>query len=377
MRKTIDPWKFTAGNYSIVWQGPVTTTMHHPQDDCEEEHRFDFMGTCVNQHVMAACWNNDDAKAMGLVPDMIPIHFIICREVPASSTARDLIMNESFQIPMANILQHHLMIIDDVVNSPAQIKEITIKIAIPNTELPSMEASYRDPDGDVHDIQETIVDDTWEAHRNRVHMLLICLTADVNAVAAIRNIIPEMDLYWKAYVHQMYPSEYELFTANLGDCIQEIKAGRVTSAESTNTYHDLIKPRYNSKILTMVSEGMAIVGQQLDSFDEATCKDIYETGNLNAANRDVTIVCDKIPGKEEAEPTHDEDCTPPEDSEKSSREVEETKIAQLLKEETESNPCFNFNNYKPGNTVPGWALDNTKAGFAQVKPEYKEIFDEK
>lgn len=377
MRKKIAPWKFTADNYSIIWQGPVTTSLNHPEDDYWEDPQFDFMGTCVDQHVMTACWISDESKAMGMVPDMIPIHFTICREVPVSSTARDLIMNESFQIPMANILQNHLMVIDDTVTGPSYIKAIKIKIAIPNNALPSMEASYCDPDGGVHDIQETIVNDTWEAEHKRIRTSLIDLATNVNAVAAIRSIIPEMDLYWKAYVRQMYPSEYEIFEANLGDCIQEIKAGRATSAESTNTYHDLIKPRYNSEILTMVSEGMGIIGHQLSSLDEATCKDIYESGNLNAANREVTLVCDEIPGKEKAKPNHDDDYIPPEDSEKGSRESEEMKIAQPLKEETEDNPCFNFNNYKPGNTVPGWALDNTKAGFAQVKPEYKEFFDKK
>lgn len=407
MCKKMTPWKFTSDNYSIVWQGPATTTLYHPSDDYEEERQFEFMGTCVDQHVMAACWRTDDAKSMGMVPSMIPIHFTICREVPTFSTARVLMMNESFQIPMAEILQTQLMVIDETVSDPCHIKAIKIKIAIPNNELPSMDAVYCDPDGEVHEIQETIVDNTWAHERKRVCIALIDLATDVDAVAAIRSIIPNMDVFWKAYVEQMYPSDYEIFKANLEDCIQEIQDGRACAAKDATTYRERIMPRYNPEIMTMVSEGMAIVGSQIKSLDEATCKDIYESresGPVVKKHKEVTLVCDDIPGKQKT-PTgpvdtssaFEEDNTPPEDSEKGSLEFEEydddyippkffsprelmeedAAEREELRKENKDNPCFNFHNYKPGNPVPGWAIDNTKEGFAQIKPEYKDYFDKK
>lgn len=389
--KQLPEWKFTRDNYSIVWQGPKTMHLYYPMDDDEEDESFPFIGNVVDQSIVCACWDNKNSKDMGLVPAMINVHITICKQIHNYSVSRGLITEGNFSILIDNILRNQLLSFGETVTSPRYVKAINIKIAIPNDNIPIINARYIDQDGDPWDFEELAIDEIRKDEAHRMAKYLVDLAGDINAIRKIRNIIPGMDGYWKDYVQEEYPDVYDPFEKKLLETMRHIKEDAAVSAEPAKpkTSREKLKSIYNNDILNMVVEGMIIRDKEIDKFSDsecdivaeslgnATCKDIYESGSISASNREVTLVCDETPGKEKAKPTHDEDCTPPEDSEKSSREFEEAKIAHLLKKETESNPCFNFKNYKPGNSVPGWALDNSKEGFAQVKPEYKDLFDKK
>lgn len=364
--KQLPEWKFTRDNYSIVWQGPKTMHLYYPMDDDNEDESFPFIGNVVDQSIVCACWDNKNSKDMGMVPSMINVHITICKQIHNYSVSRGLITEGNFSILIDNILRNQLLSFGEAVTSPRYVKAINIKIAIPNDNIPIINARYIDQDGDPWDFEELAIDEIRKDEAHRMAKYLVDLAGDINAIRKIRNIIPGMDGYWKDYVQEEYPDAYDPFEKKLLETMRHIKEDAAVSVEPAKpkTSREKLKSIYNNDILNMVVEGMIIRDKEIDKFTDSECDIVAES-------------LDEATCKEKAKPTHDEDCTPPEDSEKSSREFEEEKIAHLLKEETENNPCFNFNNYKPGSTVPGLALDNSKEGFAQVKPEYKDLFDKK
>lgn len=307
MREDKKLWKFTTNNYSIVWQGPVTTSMYYPQDDDPEDQQFAFTGICVDRRVMAACWYDDEAMHMGIVPSMIPIHFTICRQAPAISATRDLTMNESFQIPMDNILVNHILEFDNIITRPYQIKLIKIKIGIPNDDLPTIDAIYCDQDGDTYEIQKTLLGKMWEAEHKRIRSALIGLASDIDSIRAIQRIIPKMDGYWKDYVEEMYPDEYDSFEKALLNSLSTIRNSASRAAniavEKKATPRELIMPEWNIEILEMVVEGMAIYEKSIKGLSDDQCEAIWES--MSSITPEDVAAVDRI-RQENAKKTRDE-----------------------------------------------------------------------
>ena len=141
--KQLPEWKFTRDNYSIVWQRPVTMCPYNPIDDDEDE-GFPFIGNVVDQHIVCACWDNENTKDMGMVPAMINVHITICKQIHNYSISRDLIKDENFSILIDNILRNQLLSFGERITSHRYISYIIIKIAIPNDSMPIISDWYND-----------------------------------------------------------------------------------------------------------------------------------------------------------------------------------------------------------------------------------------
>ena len=364
MCKKLDPWKFTSDNYSIVWRSPESTTHYYTFDDDPEDRQFDFNGICVNQNLVCACWDNKDCRDMAMTPHMITVHVTICREEWNYMRGRDLMMNETFQLPVDSILRNHLIVFSEHVTSPRYISAIKIKIAIPINNQPSIEAYYCDPDGDVHDVEKTLLGENTKYDLNQKQRELNDLASDIEAIRKIRAIIPKMDGYWKDYVQEIYPDLYDSFEKTLLKSMEIIKSSADSAASASDlagkkkSARELIMPEVNVDILCMVSYGMVIYNREIARFTDSECEAVLEAMN-SVTPEDFEEM--KLIKKENEKINSADD-----------------KVLSELREETKDNPLFNYNNYEPqGHTVPGWAVDNTKEGFAQVKPEYKDLFPDK
>lgn len=292
--KMLNPWKFTRDNYSIVWQSPDTTTRYIPTDDEPDNEEFNFSGTCVTKHYVCACWDNEDTRNMAMVPCMITVHVTMCRQDHPYSLSRNLLMNQTFQIPIDNILRNQLVIFSDEVTSPRYISAIRIKIAIPNNSLPTIEAIYCDPDGDVHDVEETGFGEIAKDEDARIWKELKELASDIDAIRKVRTIIPRMDSYWKDYVEYMYPELYDSFEKELLKSMAIIKNSAMSAADAATmatkamSSRDRIQPQCNPEILDMVAQGMCIYKKEIDKFDDSQCEAIAES--LNIADHVDTIL---------------------------------------------------------------------------------------
>lgn len=297
--KQLPEWKFTRDNYSIVWRGPAAMHLYYPMDDDGEEESFPFIGNVVDQSIVCACWDNKNSKDMGLVPSMINVHITICKQIHNYSVSRGLITEGNFSILIDNILRNQLLSFGETVTSPRYVKAINIKISIPNDNIPIINARYIDQDGDPLDFEELAIDEIRKDEAHRMAKYLVDLAGDINAIRKIRNIIPGMDGYWKDYVQEEYPDAYDPFEKKLLETMRHIKEDAAVSVEPAKpkTSREKLKSIYNNDILNMVVEGMIIRDKEIDklsdsecdivaeSLDEATCKDIYESGNINASNR--------------------------------------------------------------------------------------------
>lgn len=280
--KKLDPWKFTRDNYSIVWESPDTTTHYIPTYDEPDNEEFDFSGTCVTKHYVCGCWDNKECRDMAMIPHMITVHVTMCRQDHPYSLSRSLLMNQTFQIPIDDILRNQLLIFSDVVTSPCYISAIRIKIAIPNNSLPTIEAVYCDPDGDVNPVEETGFGEIANAEDTRIWKELKELASDIEAIRKVRAIIPRMDSYWKDYVEYMYPDLYDSFEKvllNSMDIIKNSAASAMDSAKKLSA-REHIMPQCNPEILDMVAQGMGIYQKEIDKCDDSQCEAIAESMSI-------------------------------------------------------------------------------------------------
>lgn len=277
--KQLPEWKFTRSNYSIVWQGPVTMLHYNPIDDDEEDEGFPFIGNVVDQHIVCACWDNENSKDMGMVPAMINVHITICKQIHNYSISRDLITEGNFSILIDNILRNQLLSFGENITSPRYISSIIIKIAIPNDRMPIINARYIDQDGDPWDFEELAINEIKKDEAHHMAKYLVELAGDINAIRKIRNIIPGMDGYWKDYVQENYPDAYDPFEKKLLETMRHIKEDAVVAEDATKpkTSREKIKSIYNTDILNMVVEGMIIRDKQIDKFSDSECGIVAES----------------------------------------------------------------------------------------------------
>lgn len=276
--KQLPEWKFTRDNYSIVWQGPVTMCHYNPIDD-EEDEGFPFIGNVVDQHIVCACWDDENRKDMGMIPAMVNVHITICKQIHNYSISRDLIKDENFSILIDNILRNQLLSFGERITSPRYISSIIIKIAIPNDSMPIISAWYIDHDGNPCDFEELAINEIKKDEAHRMAKYLVDLAGDIDAIRKIRNIIPGMDGYWKDYVQKKYPDAYDPFEKKLLETMSHIKEDAVVAEEPSKpkTSREKLKSIYNNDILKMVVEGMIIRDKQIDTFTDSECDIVAES----------------------------------------------------------------------------------------------------
>lgn len=282
--KQLPEWKFTRNNYNIVWRGPASTCNYNPiLEDEEEGEGFPFIGKVVDQHFVCACWDNEESKNMGMVPSMIHVHVTICRQLLTNITARELMKDETFGIPIDAILRNHLMAFGDMagraVTSPIYIKSITVKIGIPNTGLPIIEAKYFDQDGDGWDFEELAIEEIRKDEANRMGNYLTDLAGEIDAIRKIQAIIPKMDSYWKDYVQEVYPDAYDPFEKKLLETMSHIKETAVVAIDASKpkTSREKLKTSFNADILNMVTEGMKLRNKEIDKLTDEECDIVAES----------------------------------------------------------------------------------------------------
>lgn len=277
--KQLPEWKFTRDNYSIVWQGPVTMCHYNPIDDDDEDEGFPFIGNVVDQHIVCACWDNENSKDMGMIPAMINVHITICKQIHNYSISRDLINDGNFSILIDNILRNQLLSFGENITSPRYISSIIIKIAIPNDSMPIISAWYIDRDGNPLDFEELAINEIKKDEAHHMAKYLVDLAGDINAIRKIRNIIPGMDGYWKDYVQEEYPDAYDPFEKKLLETMRHIKEDAVVAEEPAKpkTSREKLKSIYNNDILKMVVEGMIIRDKQIDTFTDSECDIVAES----------------------------------------------------------------------------------------------------
>lgn len=280
--KQLPEWKFTRNNYSIVWRGPANTCNYNPAfEDEEEGEGFPFVGKVVDQHFVCTCWDSEESKNMGMVPSTIHVHVTICRQMMTNSIARELMKDETFGIPIDTILRNHLIIFGHNVTSPRYVKSIIVKIAIPNDDLPTIEAKYFDPDGDSWDFEELAIEEIRKTEANRTGNYLADLAGEIDAIRKIRAIIPNMDSYWKDYVQEVYPDAYDHFERKLLETMRDIKEGAAVAAAAEDatkpkTSREKLKSIYNTDILNMVTEGMKLHDREIDKLTDEECDLVAE-----------------------------------------------------------------------------------------------------
>lgn len=284
MCKEIAPWRFTRKNYSIMWSGPANTCNYNPViEDEEEGEGFPFIGKVVDQHFVCACWDNEESKNMGMVPSMIHVHVTICRQLLADITARELMKDETFAIPIDAILRNHLITFGDmvghVVTSPRAIESIIVKIGVPNNGLPTIDAKYFDKDGDGWDFEELAIEEIRKTEANRMGNYLADLAGEIDAIRKIRAIIPNMDSYWKDYVQEVYPDAYDRFERKLLETMRGIKEGAAVAGDTSKpkTSREKLKSIYNTDILNMVTEGMKLRDKEIDKLTDEECDIVAES----------------------------------------------------------------------------------------------------
>ncbi len=282
--KHLPEWKFARDNYNIMWTGPASTCNYNPiLEDEEEGEGFPFIGKVVDQHFVCACWDSEDSKNMGMVPSMIHVHVTICRQLLTDITARVLMKDETFTIPIDTILRNHLLAFGDmagrVVTSPSYIKSIIIKIGIPNSGLPTIEAKYFDQDGDGWDFEELAIEEIRKDEANRMGNYLVDLAGEIDAIRKIQEIIPKMDGYWKDYVQEVYPDAYDPFEKKLLETMSHIKGTAVVAIDAAKpkTNREKLKSIYNADILNMVAEGMKLRNKEIDKLTDEECDIVAES----------------------------------------------------------------------------------------------------
>lgn len=282
--KHLPEWRFTRNNYSIMWQGPANTCNYNPViEDEEEGEGFPFIGKVVDQHFVCACWDSEESKNMGMVPSMIHVHVTICRQMLADITARVLMKDETFTIPIDAILRNHLITFGDMagraVTSPHVIESIIVKIGIPNNGLPTIDAKYFDKDGDGWDFEELAIEEIRKTEVNRMENHLADLAGEIDAIRKIRAIIPKMDSYWKDYVQEVYPDAYDRFERKLLETMRDIKEGAAVAEDTSKpkTSREKLKSIYNTDILSMVIEGMKLNDKEIDKLTDEECDIVAES----------------------------------------------------------------------------------------------------
>lgn len=282
--KSVSEWKFTRNNYNIVWSGPAETCYYNPIiEDEEEGEGFPFIGKVVNQHFVCACWDTEDSKNMGMVPSMIHVHVTICRQLLTNITARELMKDETFGIPIDTILRNHLTAFGDMagrtVTSPRYIESIIVKIGIPNDGIPTIKAKYFDKDGDGWDFEELAIEEIRKDEACRTGNYLVDLAGEIDAIRKIQEIIPKMDSYWKDYVQEVYPDAYDPFEKKLLETMSHIKGTAVVAIDAAKpkTSREKLKSIYNVDILNMVTGGMKLHDKEIDKLTDEECDIVAES----------------------------------------------------------------------------------------------------
>ena len=276
--KQLPEWKFTRDNYSIVWQGPATMYCYSPIDDDDENESFPFIGNIVDKRIVCACWDNEDAKNAGFVPAMIDVHITICKQIHNYSVSRSLITDGNFSILIDNILRNQLLSFGESVTSPRYVKSITVKIGIPNDNMPIINAKYVDRNGDTCEFEELAIAEIRKDEACHKAKYLVDLAGDINAIRKIRSIIPGMDGYWKDYVQEMSPDAYDDFERKFLETMNHIKEDVVVAEEPAKpkTSREKLKSIYNNDILHMVVEGMIIHDSEIDKLTDSECDIVAE-----------------------------------------------------------------------------------------------------